>query len=435
MTMNANERKKTFPIRNLLVVLLVGIVLIETALLAYQIPAVNERLAWRIAELQAEVRNVLFPHPDTLPTADPARMAMIQASLTAAKFNAYAQTPPATPAAGTAEAELPSVTPTDTPARPPIPEQLMLAFDLWVKQNWNNCAAANLTMMLNFWGWGGNQADAASVLKPYWDDKNVMPYELERYVLDYTGYGIAVRTGGTLDDLRRLIAAGFPVEIEKGFDVADRNLGWMGHYLFITGYDNAQGIVMTQDSYLGPNTPLDYESLLYDWRAFNFVYLVAYPWERQEEVLALLGPNADPEASQLATLNQAKAETETLEGQALAFAYFNLGSTHVARYEYIDAAYAFDMARYVGLPWRFLWYQTGPYFAYFYSGRYQDVIDLANETLNVQEHLEESWYWRGMARFQLGDRQGAIDDWRSALRWHPGFAPALEQLNALGEVA
>jgi len=417
-------------IKRVLTLALIAIILIETALLVYQIPAVNERLAWRVLELQAGVRNYFFPHPDSLAMPDPARIAIMQATLTAEKRNE----PSPTPSPGTLEPDLPSVTPTETAARPPVPDQLTLAFDLWVKQNWNNCAAANLTMMLNFWGWGGNQVDAGSVLKPYWDDKNVMPYELERYVLDYTGYGIAVRTGGALNDMRQLIAAGFPVMIEQGFDVADRNLGWMGHYLFITGYDNAQGIVITQDSYLGPNTIIDFDSLIHQWRAFNFVYLVAFPWERQAEVLSLLGPDADLEANRLATLNLAKEETQTLADQDLAFAYFNLGSAHVARYEYIDAADAYDMARYLGLPWRFLWYQTGPYFAYFYSGRYQNVIDLANDTLNDQEHLEESWYWRGMARYQLGDRQGAVDDWRSALRWHPGFPPALEQLTALGEV-
>jgi len=432
MAMDRNERQKSFPARTLVILLLGGVVLIETALLVYQIPAVNERLAWRILEVQAEVRNYLFPHADILPTADPSQVAMMQATLTAAKSGG--STPTVTPTA-LAESELPTVTPTETPAWPPPPVQLTLAFDKWVKQNWNNCAAANLTMMLSFWGWPGTQVDSGSVLKPYWDDKNVMPYELERYVLDYTEYGIAVRTGGTLDDLRRLIAGGFPVMIEKGFDVQDRDLGWMGHYLFLNGYDDAQGIVISQDSYLGANTPVAYEALVYDWRAFNFVYLVAYPWERQDEVLARLGPNADLEANRLATMNLAQEEAQTLEGQSQAFAYFNLGSIHVARLEYVDAAFAFDMARSLGLPWRFLWYQTGPYFAYYYSGRYQDVIDLANETLDHQAHLEESWYWRGMARMQLGDRQGAVDDWRSALKWHPGFPPALEQLTALGEIA
>ena len=56
--------------------------------------------------------------------------------------------------------------------------------------------------------------------------------------------------------------------------------------------------------------------------------------------------------------------------------------------EYPGAAAAFDQAFavYAGLPeaerpWRTLWYQTGPYWAYFYSVQYQRVIDLANTTL------------------------------------------------------
>jgi hypothetical protein len=432
--LNGYGRKKPLKIRKAFVLVLIAVGLVETALLVYRIPAVHDRLAWRLEEFRAGLRDYFFPHSDTLATLDSERMAMMQATLTAAKRNEYAQTPSPAPTMSKAEAELPSVTPTETPARPPAPEQFLLSFDGWVKQNWNNCAAANLSMMLNYWGWSGNQTEAGSVLKPYWDDKNVMPYELERYVLDYTGYGIAVRTGGTLDDLRQLIAAGFPVMIEKGFDVVDRNLGWMGHYLFIVGYNDARRIVITQDSYVGPDNAVAYDSLVHDWRAFNFVYLVAYPWDRQAEVLALLGRNADLEANRAATLDLAQREVQILEGQSQVFAYFNLGSTHVARYEYVDAAYAYDMARYLGLPWRFLWYQTGPYFAYFYSGRYQDVIDLANATLNDQEHLEESWYWRGMARYQLGDSQGAIDDWREALVIHPGFAPALEQLRMLGEI-
>ena len=49
-------------------------------------------------------------------------------------------------------------------------------------------------------------------------------------------------------------------------------------------------------------------------------------------------------------------------------------------------------------PFRMMWYQTGPYFAYYYAGRYQDVINLANVNKTIaQPTLEESLYWRGMA--------------------------------------
>jgi len=48
-------------------------------------------------------------------------------------------------------------------------------------------------------------------------------------------------------------------------------------------------------------------------------------------------------------------------------------------------------------PYRIMWYQSGPYFAYYYSARYQDVINLADTTLYktiAQPTLEESLYWR-----------------------------------------
>jgi tetratricopeptide (TPR) repeat protein len=80
------------------------------------------------------------------------------------------------------------------------------------------------------------------------------------------------------------------------------------------------------------------------------------------------------------------------------------------------------------------WYQTGPYFAYFNTGRMQDVIDLATKTLasTTEPALEESWVWRGRAKAAMGDSAGAIDDFRNALKWHPDFQPALDGLKALG---
>jgi len=47
-------------------------------------------------------------------------------------------------------------------------------------------------------------------------------------------------------------------------------------------------------------------------------------------------------------------------------------------------------------------------------------------------YLEESWYWRGMAKIALGDQAGGIADLRSALRYHPGFLPAIEALKTQG---
>jgi tetratricopeptide (TPR) repeat protein len=80
-----------------------------------------------------------------------------------------------------------------------------------------------------------------------------------------------------------------------------------------------------------------------------------------------------------------------------------------------------------------MWYQTGPYWAYYYMGRYQDVINLATKALDAmsQPVLEESYYWRALARLALGDNKGAIKDLRSSLEYHPGFEPSITQLQEL----
>ncbi len=85
------------------------------------------------------------------------------------------------------------------------------------------------------------------------------------------------------------------------------------------------------------------------------------------------------------------AETETLQRPDDVFAWFNLGTaltrmgglTGENQY-YQGGAQAFDRAREIGLPPRMLWYQFQPYLAYLKLDRYQDVVTLADATLETQ---------------------------------------------------
>ena len=63
------------------------------------------------------------------------------------------------------------------------------------------------------------------------------------------------------------------------------------------------------------------------------------------------------------------------------------------------------------------------------------MINLATVTLQwtTEPAIEETWIWRARARAALGDAAGAADDSRQALKWHPGFQPALDELAQLGE--
>jgi tetratricopeptide (TPR) repeat protein len=133
-----------------------------------------------------------------------------------------------------------------------------------------------------------------------------------------------------------------------------------------------------------------------------------------------------------------------MQGNNEFFAWFNKGTSHVKLLQYVDAAFAYDQAFsiYAGLgdddtqrPYRIMWYQTGPYWAYFYSGRYQDAINLANTTLNEtisEPTLEESIYWRGQAYLALGQTENAVADFRETVRLNPHFTPGWAALEQLG---
>ena len=122
---------------------------------------------------------------------------------------------------------------------------------------------------------------------------------------------------------------------------------------------------------------------------------------------------------------------------------FNKGTSHVALNQYPDAAYAYDEAfrLYAGWdtkvadrPYRMIWYQTGPYFAYYYSNRFSDVIELASLTLKDRPtpDLEESLLWRGRAYYMIGDTNAAVADYRAALQVHADWFPAVQALQELG---
>jgi tetratricopeptide (TPR) repeat protein len=359
---------------------------------------------------------------------------------------------------------LPGPTVTPTPTQPPTatstpqPQAVILSGVKYEDQHnrWNYCGPANLSMALTFWGWEGDRDVVAAYVKPNPDasqDRNVMPYEMEDFVETQTsGLAAVIRPGGNLDLLKRLIAAGFPVVAEKGYFEYDftGKWGWMGHYQFVTGYDDGKGVLIVQDTYIkdGKDHEFPYIDFTNAWRSFNYVFLVVYPIEREAEVLSVLGDWADPAWANQHALEVARQESETLTGIDRYFAWFNRGTSHVNLQEYAEAAAAYDQAFsfYTDLPsggdyprpWRMMWYQTGPYWAYYYTGRYLDTIELATYTLTKtisEPVLEESFYWRGMAylaRGAEGDFDKAVEDFRACLKLHPGFSPALDQLRALG---
>ena len=389
-------------------------------LLIYQIPPVKDRLEWRLDAASGILRGWLHPQ-DTLPRPG----GVVGAFVPPTRFPSPESTAREFAPAATVVPPTPSALPTAHPAkiRLPAPE--------WEKQDWNNCGPATLSLALRALGWDGDQFDISSLIKPDRTDKNVNVDELVYYVRNRAGWLSAdYRVAGTIDLLRRFLAAGYPVIVEKGYTIEDGGGGWAGHYLLLTGYDDAQGVLIAQDSNRGADQLVPYRDLDEGWRSFNRVYLYIYPPGEQSMIDGLLGPDADPDANRQRALEAAGRELE--DDPEDAYAWFNLGTNLVYFERYGEAAQAFDKALAIGLPWRFTRYQFGPYIAYFHQGRYNDLIDLAEATLARTPNAEESLLWRGWGRYRLGDSQGALEDFRAALAVNPSYQDARYALECMG---
>jgi tetratricopeptide (TPR) repeat protein len=189
---------------------------------------------------------------------------------------------------------------------------------------------------------------------------------------------------------------------------------------------------------------IPYADIEKEWQGFNYVFVVIYPPDQQEHLNSILGDYTDEEKANRISLDKASAETSSKIGADQFFAWYNRGTSLVALQDYVGAAGAYDQAftYLASLPedqvpkkiMRVVWYQTGPYFAYFYAGRYQDVINLADQALSMPAHpyLEESWYWKARAKVALGDNAGAVADLQESLKYHEGFPPSVDLLQQLG---
>jgi tetratricopeptide (TPR) repeat protein len=332
-----------------------------------------------------------------------------------------------------ATAALPTATPVPPAPPAPTPAVALAAMQPAViingitheHQGWNNCGPTTLKMYLGFYGRADTQKGIATFTKPDPDDKNVSPNELTDYVAQTELNSIA-RQNGTLDLLKRLLSNGLPVMIESGYVTPDGKEGWMGHYKLLYGYDDASAQFTFMDSYEGPARTITFDQVDADWKAFNRLYLIVYPDDKADVVRAIVG--ADMDDATMYTQAAARARAEIAANAQDAFAYFNLGSSLNGLQQYTDAAAAYDQARMLGLPWRMLWYQFGPYVAYQNAGRYGEVITLADSALRVLDDLEESHYYKGLALRALKREDEARREFETALRYNKNFAAAQQAL-------
>jgi len=401
------------------------------------------------------------PLPTALPAPQPAAGPV--ATIAPLLLSAATETPlpTATPTVAVSGVDEPTVAPTGAgeaapstprptrpatavPTLPPPPAAVRLEGMDIIPQKFNNCGPANLSINLAYYGVDVPQLDIAASIRPTYDDRNVSPHELVDYVNNETNLRAAAFSGGDLVTLQRLIAAGFPVVVEKGL-IPNQREGWMGHYLTLIGYDDGEGVFITFDTFLGPwdgsGLPETYDEVERFWRHFNYTFWVVYPPE-QEPLLQAQLPPALLAANKMWQTAGARAQADISADPQDPFAWFNLGSSLIrlaqvtGEFRYVgEAVTAFDEARRLGLPWRMLWYQFTPYEAYLAAGRVEDVIVLAEATLSGigGQFVEESHFYYGQALAAAGDRDRATAALQRALEVNPFYEEAAAALDRLGQ--
>jgi tetratricopeptide (TPR) repeat protein len=326
----------------------------------------------------------------------------------------------------------PPATPTPTATSHQLPATSHLPGLTIVPQKFNNCGPTNLSLVLNYYGVADDQFDVAAIIRPTYEDRNVSPEEMAYYVNENTPLRAALHRGGDLELLQRLLAAGYPVIIETGLLLSERE-GWMGHYLTLIGYDAAEEQFISLDTFRGPwdgsGRADSFAWVAEYWSHFNNVFLVVYPAADEAEVANLIGPERRNPLTmwrQAAEQAEQAAQREPENG----FAWFNLGSsltrlgnlTGESDY-YASAAEAFDRARLAGLPWRMVWYQFEMYEAYLGNGRYEDILTLTAAAIQSGGNfVEETHLYRGHALAALGELPAARTAYNQAINLNPASA-------------
>src|SRR5262249_15644142 len=189
-------------------------------------------------------------------TATPKLQSLVTAVITSTPLPTVQASATVAPTVAVTETSLPAPTQAavapvsnQTVSKPSIPLTALLTGITPVKQGWNNCGPANITMALSYYGWTKDQDYAISYLKPDREDKNVNPWELVNFVNQESQIRALYRVGGDMELIKRLLANKLPVLIETGYMFEGSD--WLGHYQTVVGYDDTKQNFYVYDSYLG----------------------------------------------------------------------------------------------------------------------------------------------------------------------------------------
>ncbi len=155
-------------------------------------------------------------------------------------------------------------------------------------QTLNNCGPASIVSVLSYWGMDVSQETARRALRPYAESRGMSQTVIPYYVGEF-GLNAKVRVDGNRDVIKALVAHDVPVIVLQWI----RENWRLGHFRVVQGYDDALGVFYVNDSLLGPNVAIPYDSFDARWDYNWSRYIPIYHPSQIPTVAAVLGPDWD----------------------------------------------------------------------------------------------------------------------------------------------
>lgn len=247
-------------------------------------------------------------------------------------------------------------------------------------QGLNNCGPVNAMIVLNHYGHELTQAQAAEALKDSPQDVEVSTRELADYLQTF-GLNTLIRYAGDPDVIRALLAKEIPVIVQQRLKEGDDT----AHFRTVYAY-SPDGMTAS-DPLRGPDLRLSNEDFMALWNYYNGEYLIAYPPEREADVQAALGRDWDERANWQHLFRDSRTQTRETPGDA--FAWWGLGTAHLALGREKEAAQAFDRAVEEGVPLQYYWYRQEAFEAWNRAGQSDKTLALTGKVLAQQPGIKE----------------------------------------------
>lgn len=297
-------------------------------------------------------------------------------------------------------------------------------------QTFNNCGPATLSMILSYYKISKSQAELGQLMRPYQhpkgdnDDKTIFTQEFVAWTQNY-GLESLHRPNGSLQLLKLFLANDIPVVVKQWLRPNED----IGHFRIVRGFDEEKQIIITDDSYFGPNRKHSYFDFLSMWQPFNYGYIPVYKKDQEPTLLAILGEDFDEKLAYRKALERAKKESQLDPENPYPVFNQSINLYHLEEYEESIAAFEAVESR---LPRRMLWYQIEPILAYRQLGNRDKVFAISDYIFDHGNRaFSELYQIRGEIFLERGERGSARREFELALYYNRNYEPAKEALERL----